>query len=867
MLLERRDALERLSALLAQASAGPGRVALIGGEAGIGKTSLLREFGRHSVDAPVLWGACDPLATPRPLGPLHDMAAALGARVGDLLTRDAGRIEVFAAVADALGSESRCLVFEDVHWADEATLDLLVYLGRRVERMRTLLVASYRDDEVGASHPLRRVLGSLPGAARLMLAPLSLSAVKQLVGTRAIDAAALHRVSGGNPFFATELLAIADPGAVPPTVRDAVLARAARLAAPARAALEAAAVVGPRIEPALVQALSAADADAIEQCLGAGVLREAETTLLEFRHELARQAVLGSLSATRRQALHRRALAWLRSMPGVDLARLAHHAEAANDTAAVLEFAPAAARQAVAIGAHRQAHAQYARALRFADALPAAEQAALLELFAMECQFVGEMQAGIAARGRALECRSRLGDSAGQAENLCRLAVLLVQVGRNDEAERAVERALLLIEPLPPGRELASALRCRAYLYMLRRDNEQAIRWGHKALALAQTLGDRVTAAAAMNSIGAATIHIDYEAGCDWLERSCNLGLDLGQPALAISARSNQGSASGEVHRFEHADAYLADAIRIGLEQEMDRSYEQSWQALCRLHLGRWDEAGELALAVLHGGSERGISHNMAQLALGRLRARRGDAGVWDALDHALRLALASGHVQRVGPVRAARAEAAWLAGDRQRCIDEARADLAFAARYRHAWFVGELGYWLRVAGEPIDLPAYAAEPYKLQVAGDWRAAAAAWAALACPYERARALADGDAEAMQEALALFDRLGARPAAESLRRRLRDAGVRGVARGARGSTRGHPGGLTAAEMQVLVLLAQDMRNADIAARLHRSVRTVDHHVAAVLAKLGVASRVEAVRLAVREGWLGSAAQSGQSGSAI
>ncbi len=447
------------------------------------------------------------------------MAGGMGVGVRTALTRDAGRLEIFAAVLDALGREAHCVVFEDLHWADEATLDLLAYLGRRIERTHTLLLVTYRDDEVGTTHPLRRVLGALPGAVRIGLAPLSPDAVRELVGTLAIDAAVVYRVSGGNPFFATELLALGDAAGVPPTVRDAVLARAARLPAPAREVLEAAAVMGLRIELALLAAVVDSDATMIEQCLAAGVLREVGATL-EFRHELARRAVLESLSATRRQTLHRRTLQTLRAAPGIDFARLAHHAEAAQDRDAALEFAPRAARQAAAVGARREAQAQYARALRFADALPAAARAELLEAFALECLAVGKPHAGIEARQKVIELRQQLGDVARQAENLCRLTNLLVDVGRNAEADDALQRAFDLLRPLPPCRELACAWRTQAHLSMLRSKEEEAIRASEQAIALAEGFGDVETIASALNSQGTALAMSDHEAGCALLERS-----------------------------------------------------------------------------------------------------------------------------------------------------------------------------------------------------------------------------------------------------------------------------------------------------------------------------------------------------------
>jgi DNA-binding CsgD family transcriptional regulator len=250
-------------------------------------------------------------------------------------------------------------------------------------------------------------------------------------------------------------------------------------------------------------------------------------------------------------------------------------------------------------------------------------------------------------------------------------------------------------------------------------------------------------------------------------------------------------------------------------------------------------------------------------LALARLRLRRGDPGADEALEEARLMAEGSGTLQRMAPTACARAEAAFVRGDPARVAAEVNVALPLAQSKGHPWFVGELNYWLWRTGAIETAPAGCAEPYTLEIAGRWREAAAAWQRLDCPYEGARALSLGDAAAQQEALAIFDGLGARPAAESLRRTLRDAGVRGVARGVRDSTRSNPCGLTAAEMKVLQLMCQDLRNAEIAERLHRSVRTVDHHVAAVLAKLGVESRQEAVRRAKREGWLAGPGQSGQS----
>ncbi len=274
-LLERSTELDRLTALLRTASGGEGRLIFVGGEAGVGKTSLVREFCR-SVQSPVrvLTGACDPLSAPRPLGPLLDIASTVGGELDRLLQTNGPRHEVFRAFLRMLlaGQKPSVVVFEDVHWADDATLDLLRYLGRRIDTAPTLLIVTYRDDELGPRHPLRLVVGDLATAAgvyRIAVSPLSIDAVRMLAEGTGLDPAALHSRTGGNPFFLTEVLAYGGQG-TPPTVRDAVLARAARLSAVARETLEVAAVIGFRSESWLLAELRGTG---IEDCVAAGMLR------------------------------------------------------------------------------------------------------------------------------------------------------------------------------------------------------------------------------------------------------------------------------------------------------------------------------------------------------------------------------------------------------------------------------------------------------------------------------------------------------------------------------------------------------------------------------------------------------------------
>jgi tetratricopeptide (TPR) repeat protein len=357
-----------------------------------------------------------------------------------------------------------------------------------------LLVLTYRDDELGPHHPLRIVLGDLatsPAVRRIPLSPLSVAAVRTLAVGQPLDAAALHRQTGGNPFFVTEALASREAG-IPVTVRDAVLARVARLSPSGRAALDAAAIIGAQVEPWLLSALVGDATAAADECIALGMLR-AQGDLLGFRHELARQAILDTIGPQRRRVLHGLALRALASSPtgAPDLARLAHHAEGAADAPAVLAHAPTAAARAATLGAHREAADQYARALRFAATVTPAERARLLDAYADECMLVDRLDETIRARREGLELHREARDRLQEGRSLAVLAAALVRAGRNAEAEEVSRRAIAVLRALPPGAALAHAYRIQANLRMLNRDRAEAVRWGRKAITLAERVGER----------------------------------------------------------------------------------------------------------------------------------------------------------------------------------------------------------------------------------------------------------------------------------------------------------------------------------------------------------------------------------------
>jgi DNA-binding CsgD family transcriptional regulator len=371
---------------------------------------------------------------------------------------------------------------------------------------------------------------------------------------------------------------------------------------------------------------------------------------------------------------------------------------------------------------------------------------------------------------------------------------------------------------------------------------------------LAERLGDLPVTIGAYNTLGTSLIlSTDPEQGATLLERSLKLAQEAGLDGRVASAYVNLGSGSGEMYRFSQADHALTEGIAFCQERDLDagRLYMEAWQALTHGYQGRWPEATSAASSVLRHPTAATISRIMALLALGRVRARRGDPEIWSVLDEALEWAGQTATLQRLGPVQAARAEAAWLAGHPERTLLEAQATYELALDHQHPWFVAELAYWQWKAGALVTLPTCAAQPYALQLRGEWAAAAEAWSALNCPYEAARALSEsGNEGALKEALDVFERLGARPMAQWVHRQLRDLGIQGIPRGPRLSTRTNPVGLTLRELEVLGLLTASQSDKQIARQLNLSAKTVGHHVSAILGKLGKKSRAEAASEALR-----------------
>jgi DNA-binding CsgD family transcriptional regulator len=610
-------------------------------------------------------------------------------------------------------------------------------------------------------------------------------------------------------------------------------------------------VVPNQIERWIITELRVGDKDALDECLTAQMLRMDGDTIA-FRHELARQAVEGGLSPARRQELHAEILRVLVAH-GVEqalLARLVHHAVEAHDSASTLRFAPAAARQAAARGAHREAMAHFEWALRYADRLGLEQRAELLDQASYESYLIEHMEEAVALCDAALALWRVLDRTERIGHDLRLLATYHWVIGKHADFARYALEAVAVLEKMPAGHELAMAYAILANVYMDEADSSAGEMWGKRAIDLGERLHDVETVSETLNSLGCAEYGRGDERGQAKLERSLELALRYGLEKSAARGYANIVDCLARTFSYAQAATYLEAGLAYCLEHDLDIGLRtiQGTRALMRMDLGDWAGAEDDARAILGVSWVSAANRIPALIVLGLLQARRGDSSAETTLNEARDLALPTEDIQYIAPMAAARAEWRWLQSDHVGCVSEAERGLQANSHLRIPRYDSALAVWLWRCGAPAPAPVNTLPAYALQIARDWRTAADNWRRIDCPYEQALALLDGEETAQRSALTLFEQLGALPAVEIARKRLRAQGARRLPRGPHPGTRANPHGLTSRELEVLPLLAAGLRNAAIAERLSTSPRTVEHHVSAVLAKLGVHSRAEAVRRA-------------------
>ncbi len=853
VLLERDKLLTSLRGLLDAASAGQGSVVFVAGEAGVGKTSLTTALSAAVAESDsavrVLRGTSDNLTTPAALGPvLEAMPRLLGLVEGGAVV---DRVSLFRQVRDLLAATPTLLVLDDVQWADEATLDLLRYLGRRLESLPVLLVAVYRTEEVTPGHPLAVTLGDLTSSSavvRMTVPPLTPSGVRTLAADSHLDADQIFARTGGNAFYVTELLAYGE-SQLPPTVRDAVLARVSRLSPGGRQVLAAAAVLGQPSELALLAEVSGRPPAAVDECVASGLL-VGDGRGWDFRHALARLAVSDSLLPSTAAGLHAAALRALPAAGQADDRRMTFHAAACGDQDAVRRHGPRAAERAARLGAHRESAELYRLCLR-SHPVGDPQRFELCSVLSYECYLTGDLVQAHEARLEALDLAEDLRDRGVTERWLSRLAWFL---GTNEEAEAWAVRAIGTLEPLGADAELAMAYSNKAQLAMLANDEQAAVEWGGRALELARNLGDGDVEIHALNNVGAAqALAGDEHGGLTRMEQSLDLAIAADAHEHAARAFTNLGSTSVTARRFAEADRQLEAGIAYCAERDLDswEHYMTAWRARLLTEQGRLDAAEDLSRRLLARPHLAAVVRIPALVAAAQVALRR-DQDADGLLAEASELASRTQEVQRLVPVATAEAEAAWLS-DRVEDIPAAleRAWQSSVERPQ-AWALGELAWWFRVAGNPRESPVELPEPFALMLTGHWREAAARWSEIGAPMWAALSLARlPDLGSARRALDVLDGIGAPVVRAAVLRDRRASGL-SLPRGPRSAEQEARAGLTSRELEVLALLVEGLSNAGIAEALVLSPKTVGHHVSSVLTKLGEPSRARAAAAAVRRG---------------
>jgi DNA-binding CsgD family transcriptional regulator/tetratricopeptide (TPR) repeat protein len=859
-LLERDGELAVLDGLARDVVGGGGRALLIGGVAGAGKSSLVRALRGRGDEVAIVTGVCESLSVPIPLAPIRELIERSGADAGaDLDELD--RLSLVRSLLRAVGREGAALiVVEDAHWADPATVDVIRLLTRHVEGTTIGLVVTFRSDELAASPAMAMLVGDLvsnPSVERLELRPLTAAAVAELARPAGLDVDELMRLTGGNPLLVVE--SVAAGGGMPATVRDATLARAARLGGEARGALDVAAVIGQRVPVDLLELVAPGASAAVEECLARGALSDGGDAL-EFRHELVRQAIEDAISPPRRAALHTRVLEGLETLSQHgEPARLAHHAARAGMAEAACRYSAEAGAGAERAGAQRDAMRQFARALRFADGLVPAARADLLMDYGNAAGLADSPAEAVDAQRQALAIAVELGDVPRQARALHLLGFAYWGQSRWPEAERALFDALALLERHGDADARARALAGLARLRSVGLDPRGALVMGARALEAIPEVGADDVRVDAMASLGLAHGQLGDPEGAPLLAAALSAALDGGMHLQVI-----RGYVNGVWIAAFNRDHATVDELAPRALAHFD-AYQVRFPRddVCTSVARNLLDRGRLAEAVRWAEDGRRTAHPDLSLAAAvqRLARARGGASP-QSLPTDLPEPSESASVAIGAICHAALAECAWLAGDIEAARGHARTGLDHPRVDQVMRAAGDLSLWAYRCGDDPRLPLERLPaPVRMELEGDRRGAVAAWRALDAPYEAAMAeLRSGDGDA-RRAVDLLRSIAAEGAVRAFVRERASIGGR-APRGSRRSTRASPAGLTVREREILALIADGHTNPQIAGLTRLSQRTVAHHVSAVLRKLDAPTRTAA---AARARSLGLLAEDGTSAS--
>ncbi len=857
-LVERAEFLASLNEKFDTVVSGEGHCVFVTGEAGIGKTSLVKAFASEKkAEYRVVMGSCDALFTPRPLAPLYDIAAQLP---GDLLKNwnNSDLTALFGLFFNELCDDRKPLIIiiEDIHWADEATLDLIKFMGRRISLTNCLLIITYRDNEIHTAHPLRSVLGQLPprSFSRLPLQPFSKETVNNLAANRGLRGEEVYHISGGNPFYVTEILASYSPG-VPDNIKDAVLSVFHLFEEDTKRALSVLSVSPMGIKIAHLEILDPAFPAAIENCLSTRVL-QLENGIVFFKHELYRLTIEGSLSPLIRIRLNKQILEKLLVNFDRDgeIERIVHHARNANAYDIVTQYAPVAAKTAALLGAHIEAAKLYYTTLVNYQGNDKNILLGLYINYAYECYLTNQTKEAINYQSKVLEMLKESGDREKIGDCLRFLSRLWWFEGNRIKTEYYAQQAIDVLNDQPDSRVKAMVFSNMSQLKMLSNEVDDCVFWGEKAIRIANNIRDDEALCHALNNVGTAQIPIPELRvnGLELLKKSLDLALKNSFHEHAARAFTNLGSVNEGIRDYAYSEKIIGEGIAYCQQNELWPWSTYMSTHLARIYMitGRWEKAKQLASELIDTGGQSPVTEIGALVVLATLKMRNGESGALPLLLQAKNLAFETNELMRIVPVLIAIFEYEWLnttdilEGNE---IDATLTRLAISGTRDEQI---EFEYW-RCKKLGLKMPENDSyEGFNIGSPESLRRSATYWKNINCRYQQALILFEGIENDKKEALSIMHSLGADAVYEKMKREMREAGIKNIPRGIRNTTRSNRAHLTEREIDVLRLLKEGLQNKEIAERLFISAKTVDHHISAILFKLDVNSRVKAVNEAIQ-----------------
>jgi len=862
-LIERSGFLISLQSQFEKTVAGEGHCVFICGESGIGKTALVNAFCKqHTADCKIYRGTCDALFTPRPLAPLYDIAW----QISNDFWVDSKSIEdragLFAKFLQELSQQNQpvILIFEDIHWADDATLDFIKFFTRRIARTQCLFLLTYRDNEINAQHPLRSVLGELmPGTfTRLLLTPLSKESVEKLAAEKGYRGEDVYSISGGNPFYVNEILASYSPG-VPDNIKDAILTIHHRQHERVKAIWDMMSVLPTGLELKYLEKIDPLYEDAIENCMAARIL-VLKGDLLTFKHELFRRTIEESLSPLKRIALNRKILEILQGSleASNETERIIHHAKNANDYDIVLRYAPKGAKQAAAVGAHTEAAKLYLTAIEYYQGSDKDLLLQFYEAYSYECYLTNQIREAIIYQGKSLSIWKSKQEIEKMGNCLRFLSRLWWFEGNHQQAEKFAAEAIEMLEQQPASKVKGMTYSNMSQLKMLNDEVASCLYWGTKAVAIAHDLDDKEILSHALNNMGTVEARKPgkFETACKLLEESLSIALQNGYHEHAARSYTNLSSMQVVCKKYLAAARYLNEGIAYCEERDLYSwtKYMLSWKARLLLQTGSYADAYQVASQLLENEYQSPVVKIGALTVMALILMRSGNPSALPLLNEAKSMAFIMQEHQRIVPVMTAMLEYEWITGDALMEEEALQQTIYLIEHTDNIFLNSEFAFWLmKVRNQHIPLQQWYAG-YDNADAKTRQLAILNWQQLDCPYEQALLLFEGKEDDKRKALALLQPAACSAVLEKMKQEMRGSGIKKIPRGIRETTRSNPAQLTNRELDILQLLQQSMQNKEIAAALFISAKTVDHHISSVLFKLDVNSRTRAVQEARRLGIL-------------